>query len=245
MNKKQKEYKYKSSNNSVRVIFIVGIILIFTSPFITIFLCDILGLKANGELGETIGGMTSPVVSLLGSILVYFSFMEQTKANSIQYDELLTDRKTQEKKEDYEEITNEYRELKENIYNIPFTKTLESSGFTKEVIRGIEALEYFTYVIEKSEGNFIEETKITRFVLNSVLVDFKQLHISILDSALERRKKKHLFNKLFSLYYTTIMPYTPRILACCEKTPEMKAMGKSIAELEDLIKVEMNKMAKM
>lgn len=42
----------------------------------------------QGPLGDAFNGMAGPVISLASSVLIYFSFLQQVKANQIQYDGL-------------------------------------------------------------------------------------------------------------------------------------------------------------
>jgi len=42
-------------------------------------------LTKTGNIGDTIGGITAPVINLIGAILVYISFKVQSNANQIQY----------------------------------------------------------------------------------------------------------------------------------------------------------------
>lgn len=59
---------------------IFGIVLILVSPWLSVKLTD---LKETGAIGDTIGGVTSPLVGLLGALLVYFALKEQIKANEL------------------------------------------------------------------------------------------------------------------------------------------------------------------
>ncbi|TRW22421.1 hypothetical protein FMM05_18125 [Flavobacterium zepuense] len=43
---------------------------------------------ATGQIGDTIGGLTAPIIGLFGAILVYVSFQAQLKANRMQFDAL-------------------------------------------------------------------------------------------------------------------------------------------------------------
>ncbi len=63
---------------------ISGILLIIVSPWLFVQLRE---FKDTGEIGDTIGGITSPLVGLLGAILVYFALKEQIKANEMTRDQ--------------------------------------------------------------------------------------------------------------------------------------------------------------
>lgn len=49
-------------------------------------------LRQTGQIGDTIGGISGPIINLLGAILVYLSFREQKKANDDQWKALNTEK---------------------------------------------------------------------------------------------------------------------------------------------------------
>jgi len=51
---------------------------ILTRDYIGIYFDEI-----TGPIGDTIGGITAPIVGLIGAILVYYALKEQIKANEI------------------------------------------------------------------------------------------------------------------------------------------------------------------
>lgn len=79
-----------------------GIILMFLSPwlFTRPAMFKWLDFSTYGTIGDTIGGLTSPIINTLGAVLVYLSFKEQREANKLQWKALedekertLTDKK--------------------------------------------------------------------------------------------------------------------------------------------------------
>jgi len=67
-------------------ILIFGLIAIFISPWLfTISLpFEWIDFSNTGEIGDTIGGITAPIVNLIAAFLVYISFKAQIQANDIQ-----------------------------------------------------------------------------------------------------------------------------------------------------------------
>lgn len=85
----EKEYKI----NWPKVYFLSGLFLLVLSPVIIWTLThwstpDFLQVKIDltdtGEIGDTIGGITGPIINLIGAVLVYASFKQQLEANRIQ-----------------------------------------------------------------------------------------------------------------------------------------------------------------
>lgn len=81
---------YVVNIKNVRVVLVIGIMLMILGPIILIrpsFL-PVFNFSQSGEIGDTIGGITAPIVNLLGALLVYYSFLAQQKANALQFDSL-------------------------------------------------------------------------------------------------------------------------------------------------------------
>lgn len=72
----------------------------------------------HGTLGDTFGGLTSPVINLVSAILVYIAFMEQKRAND-----------QMQKQIDKEVIHRNYQEIKEELKDLKvFIKGFEIVG---------------------------------------------------------------------------------------------------------------------
>lgn len=63
---------------------VISIILTVIFPFILTHYTSMFGLASTpGEVGDTIGGVTSPLIGLLSAVLVYMTLNEQIKANAL------------------------------------------------------------------------------------------------------------------------------------------------------------------
>ncbi len=79
-----------------------------------------LDFSTTGQIGDTIGGLTAPIVNTMGAILVYFAFKAQVKANNLlqtQIEEQKLNRKEDNESETLFEI---YGYLVEAIDNFQF-----------------------------------------------------------------------------------------------------------------------------
>ena len=108
-----KSYKY----------LIIGLpLLVVVSPYLLTQFSGIIPFNAeSGAIGDTIGGITAPLVNILGAILIFISFQEQVKANTQQIENQNIDRF----RNDYEEIKKEFHlvgfkkeEIHENLNDI-------------------------------------------------------------------------------------------------------------------------------
>jgi hypothetical protein len=71
--------------NYVVIIMLLFGVMIFIAPAILtqeVFI-DWIDFKGKGYIGDVIGGITAPIIGLLGAVLVYVAFHEQVKANSL------------------------------------------------------------------------------------------------------------------------------------------------------------------
>ena len=65
------------------VVLFIGIVLVLVFPLILTFeKISLISFKDTGDIGDTIGGITSPITSTIGSILVYFALKSQIDANT-------------------------------------------------------------------------------------------------------------------------------------------------------------------
>jgi len=72
------------SRRSKRWLLFLSIVLAICFPIVLIKLSTFTWLSGKGDIGNAIGGITSPFVGLIGAILVYLSFEQQIEANRIQ-----------------------------------------------------------------------------------------------------------------------------------------------------------------
>lgn len=57
---------------------------LFTLPALT----SRFDFSASGQIGDTIGGITAPIINFVGALLVYLAFKEQQSANKFQFNSL-------------------------------------------------------------------------------------------------------------------------------------------------------------
>ena len=70
--------------NIIQLIIIILIIIILTPFFISkIYISDYFDYTNTGQIGDTIGGITSPFINGLAALLVFITFKEQVKANKL------------------------------------------------------------------------------------------------------------------------------------------------------------------
>lgn len=108
--------------------------------------------ESTGVIGDTIGGITAPIVGILGAILVFYALLEQIKANKI--------------------ITDQFIEQKKITHRQNFEQTFFSMlNIHHEIINNIESMPYDIYLKVGKEYDleeFDQEDRNKIVLLNSV-----------------------------------------------------------------------------
>ncbi|MCE5223253.1 hypothetical protein LLG10_03575 [bacterium] len=102
-------------------IFGIGVLLMIASPMIWTLRSGWIDFSATGEIGDTIGGLTAPVIGVIGAALVFLSFMEQWKANRIQWTVMQENKLEEIKEKNFAIIWEQYKEIKNELHH-PFLK---------------------------------------------------------------------------------------------------------------------------
>jgi hypothetical protein len=106
-----------------RFILTFGLLALLIAPALLILpaILPAFNFAATGQIGDTIGGITSPIVNMTGALLVYFAFREQVRANEILQTQI-TEQKTNRKEDNESETLFEiYGYLVDAIDNFSFT----------------------------------------------------------------------------------------------------------------------------
>lgn len=116
----------------VKIILSVGILLIICAPFLLTLSVGYVSFVDTGQIGDTIGGTTAPIASLLGSILVFYALKAQIDANSI-IQRQLKDQKSEElsrKKRNY--ISGQIDFISKEIDNFRVIEKKSGTSFERE-----------------------------------------------------------------------------------------------------------------
>lgn len=127
---------------SARKWLVAGLILIALAPLILTLPAywSKLDFSTTSSIGDTIGGITSPIVGVLGSILIFYALIEQVRANKLLQNQI----KEQSIKESLEinsrEINQLYNNLKSSIDNFTYV-SLDVNLFGQgQYLTGSEAI---------------------------------------------------------------------------------------------------------
>jgi len=155
-----------------KIILIVGIIFAVISPVLFTMLShfECFDFTNTGQIGDTIGGLTSPIINLISAIIIYYSFNEQLKANQIQVSALNDEKIRLNNEKEYNYISILLIELEKRIDNFEYydefrPKTIEAQiSLNKGVVvnqrtlyRGVNALTFFVKYAQDRWGMFFRK----------------------------------------------------------------------------------------
>jgi hypothetical protein len=122
---------FEDSKQAKKILFI-GIALTIISPIIFTMPHGFIDFTHTGDIGDTIGGITSPIVNLVGAILVFYALKAQIKANELIRDQINEQRIENNIKNDTDELSQMYSYLKDSIDSFKYTSY--DMDFTDEPI---------------------------------------------------------------------------------------------------------------
>ena len=160
--------------------------MVIVSPALLTQISGIISFNSDsGAIGDTIGGVTSPIVNILGAVLIYISFQEQVKANTQQIENQNIDR-----------FRNDYEEIKKEFYQVGFNEKEIHDIRAKNpgsAISGSKDLEI------RKEGNIIFEYQF-KYILYLIQYFIEELEKSDLSVS----NKELFIKKIYQFYYSRI-----------------------------------------
>jgi hypothetical protein len=173
---------------SYKLLIIGLLLLVILSPALLTQISGIISFNSDsGAIGDTIGGVTSPIVNILGAVLIYISFQEQVKANTQQIENQNIDR-----------FRNDYEEIKKEFYQVGFNEKeiheeLSETDFESPIDIYCKDLEI------RKEGNIIFEYQF-KYILYLIQYFIEELEKSDLSVS----NKELFIKKIYQFYYSRI-----------------------------------------
>ncbi|MDI5948189.1 hypothetical protein [Flavobacterium yafengii] len=175
-------------NKSYKYLIIGLLLLVVVSPIVLTQFSGIISFNAeSGAIGDTIGGITAPLVNILGAILIYISFQEQVKANTQQIENQNIDR-----------FRNDYEEIKKEFHLVGFSKE-EIHENLKDIVFESPIDVYCRDLEIRQEGNITFEYQF-KYVLYLIQYFIEELE----NSNLNEQNKKLFIKKMYQFYYSRI-----------------------------------------
>lgn len=138
----------------------IGIIGVLCSPFVFTRSIGLISFTETGQIGDTIGGLTAPVVGLVSSILVYLALLSQVEANAIVQGQINDQREAGEKQKNFDSLIEIYRQIKDDLDTFNVVRNEAIGNFRKRMI-GTIAPVYVTYSGIPAIGDVLKDTAIS------------------------------------------------------------------------------------
>lgn len=208
------ESNANDSKRSFWVVLIIGSVLTVISPWLLTqqwFGQFFKFGEATGPIGDTVGGLTAPIIGLMSAILVYLTLHEQVKANGMQREaiakqsqENILANELAEIREQLNMIENNFSEkvhAKQNIENVFYNKSPRAKDIKPEI-------EYFTlgeYLIDVRINNKEKATLFSVFFYNlSCLADLVY-DINIPKNSSLARTIKARLKKIYQVHFLKVL----------------------------------------
>ena len=184
------------------LILLFAIYWIIDGPRIIVAPSQKYDFRETGQIGDTIGGITAPVVGLVSAILVYLSFTAQIRANKIIQQE-----------SNFKYIIEEFEKVKKSFKKIAY-KSFGNRRVVVEPFKGHFAMLVFTADIERapelvnSNSGFITETLVKlEFVFRAYSIFISEVN----SLNLSTEQKKIIQKKIWLYHEEHINEYFSRI----------------------------------
>jgi hypothetical protein len=210
------------------IILVTGITLIFLSLFLftrpAIF--ESWNFSDTGQIGDTIGGITAPIINLIGAFLVYNSFKAQIAANKIQVAALEEEKLKNQISRVFENHLSLFDEIKNRLKDLEFIVEIKpimnpdgsATNPSYIIFKGINALNEYVLRIESDKENpryFMNQTYSTygqflnfHFMLSALLDLLERIDINVKDE----HDKEYLENIAKRFYSIFLKDFSERII---------------------------------
>jgi len=171
-NKKKKVSEIKRLDYIAIGIGVVGLIFLFAFPIVATQKHFGYDFTNTGQIGDTVGGLTAPIIGFFSTLLIYFSFRAQIKANYIVQSQI----DDQKKEDELKSLMEIYKEIKESLQDFTFDPDIE--------IKGRPAISNFLFY-KKSPSLFLGENEFAYPNIFDRILDLIKILISKLKASKE------------------------------------------------------------
>lgn len=187
------------AKNNIEWLLVVFAILAIVSPLLFTRPWTGVDFTTTGQIGDTIGGLTAPILNFLTIVLLYLALKEQIEANKIQKDNENTRR-------DYDIIFTQFANIKQEFENIKLSILAEHGEVT---YTGTRAIFEYKNILENCTNitDCISEYSVRAFGLSYTYMTsnlFFLLHRNY-SSNLSKQDKE-------SIYTTLVQMRTPLLM---------------------------------
>jgi hypothetical protein len=217
----------KNSNKSwlskwLGVAFIGIILFIIMAPYLftQLSLFPWIDFDKTSSMGDTIGGITAPIIGVFSALLVYITFREQVKANAMQVKALNDDKKERNLQSSFNLILTELNWC-----------STEYDKFEFNNVFGVAAVDELIKKREISKTSNSEMLLIFQKLLS--LVGYLNKMNTMIDNLNSDKYQAILANKMLFIYRSKTRKYKSKILEYSDNFEPL--LDKSKEEISDLL----------
>ncbi len=239
------------------LVFVVGGLLIIV---FFIWLCTSPSLysgfdySSTGNIGDTIGGLSAPIIGIIVSYLVYTSFQAQLSANNMQFQALQleiekgndeikryeNDRIFQQHQLAIDDIKRAHKDLSFVVIWVSIDENGADQIIGSVAYSGLDALEQFILRMEKKSDNnnlamrFANERYSAKSLFYNflyMLLNTKELYERVENTVTIEADSIYFISNIINLYQLYIEPYSDRLKSLL---PEQDS--KKISDIDDDLK---------
>ena len=214
------ERKQKQRLKQSKLILLIGILLVIIAPYVLTRNFGILSFDETGQIGDTIGGITAPIVNLIGAVLVYFAFLVQLDANQLIFQQIKEEKSEQKINQNRNYVFEIFKLLKEELYSFSITEEKRigrSSSETTVMVeyKGLEAIEKMLYnLMHDHEGFGSEVYKLKEF--QNIIELFKKFLTTLKETQLNQIDKKYFLESVEYMYTSKIKSSLEELIKPCD-----------------------------
>ena len=216
-----------------RILLIVGVILILLAPLILTRALGIIDFSNTGQIGDTIGGITAPIASLVGSILVFFALEAQIEANQIIQEQMKVQKDEESQKKQLQNLLDQFKMLREDINDFSYI-TFKSDSTDEEknsisyltrtgrdafrqVIVGMKQYKTNQHLDLYKLNHKLGEVKSILLAMDSLLKQTDSATIELTDKVFLRNLISYQFNSKISHAFDGMETYKASLQKPCEE----------------------------
>lgn len=231
--------------NKVLIILIVGIILILIAPLILTRVGGVISFTDTGQIGDTIGGITAPIASLIGSVLVFFALKAQIDANKIIQVQIQEQKIQDSRRKRISYISGQIRFIMNEIdeFTIFEKKPARGKSTVDQYIehKGTSAILQFVSenVIRTGDGRpgedpLKENPQLKHFYY--MIFTFSNLVKVVVSEDLDRSEQEYFLGQLSFLFEAKILPgFETKNAQYHQDEPECEKCGKNHSGVPSII----------
>ena len=215
------DYEIKQNNRlrQSKLLLFIGIILAIISPFLLTRSMGIISFENTGQIGDTIGGITAPIVNLVGAILVYYAFLVQLDANRLIFQQIKDEKEEQRINQNRNYVFELYKHLKDEFstFSVQEEKRIGSRDTERTVMveyKGIEAINKMLYNLMSHRKGFGDEIYKLKEFQNMVEL-LKKFLSTLNDTVLNPIDKKFFVESIEYLYSSKIKVSIEELVKPC------------------------------